>query len=140
MNDNNTWDYKLAAMFRDRDNPTNTPIGACLGKIISTSPIQVQLQDSNFIIGGEQVYVSYHLLERASYYKELVGSMSGNISIDCHPCNGSYNGNITSSGHIILEEVWQVGDLVLVIPSASEQQFFILDVVRKIKGNNEQMA
>lgn len=137
---NETWDYKLAGMFRDRDNPTNTPIGACLGKVLSTNPARIQIQDSNFIIDGEQLYVSYHLMERYSKYSELVGSMSGNINIDCHPCDGSYSGNIISNGVVKLEEVWKVGDLVLVVPSSNEQQFFVVDVVRKLFGNNGQMA
>lgn len=131
-----TWEFGLAKMFKDRDNPTNTPIGPCLGKVLSINPVKIQIQDGNFIIQGPQVYVAYHLLERETNYDSLVGSMNGSINIDCHPCSGSYNGNITSTGHIHLNEVWKVGDLVVVLPSASEQQFFILDIVRPIAGCN----
>lgn len=127
------WDYELASQFKMRDNPT-TKMGAMLGKVISTSPPAISIQNGQYTIKGEQLYVAYHLLERKSTYTNM--SQSGNISINCHPCQGSYTANCT--GNIQLEEVWKVGDLVLVIPSQSEQQFFVVDVVRKIKDCNGQ--
>lgn len=127
------WSYDLAEQFKMRDNPT-TKMGAMLGKVVSTSPPVVTIQDGKYTIKGDQLYVAYHLLERASQYSNM--SQSGYISIDCHPCKGSYTANC--SGSIELEEVWKAGDLVLVIPSESEQQFFVVDIVRKIKGCNNQ--
>lgn len=127
------WDYELASQFKMRDNPT-TKMGAMLGKVISTSPPVISIQNGQYTIKGEQLYVAYHLLERKSTYTNM--SQSGNISINCHPCQGSYTANCT--GNIQLEEVWKVGDLVLVIPSQSEQQFFVVDVVRQLKGANGQ--
>lgn len=127
------WEYSLAEMFTSRDNPKNK-MGAMLGKVISTSPPVVTIQNGQYTIKGEQLYVAYHLLERKSKYTNM--SQSGNISISCHPCQGSYTS--TCSGDIQLEEVWKIGDLVLVIPSESEQQFFVVDVVRSLKGCNGQ--
>lgn len=129
----NGWDYELGALFRERDNP-KTKMGAMLGKVVSTSPPVVTIQNGRYTIKGEQLYVAYHLLERKSAYTNM--SQSGNISINCHPCNGSYTANC--SGDIQLEEVWKAGDLVLVIPSESEQQFFVVDIVRQLKGCNSQ--
>lgn len=133
MPSNNGWDYQLAEQFKSRDNP-KTKMGAMLGKVVSTNPPVITIQDGKYTIKGEQLYVSYHLLERASKYSSM--SQSGNISINCHPCKGSYTASC--SGSITLEEVWKVGDLVLVIPSETEQQFFVVDVVRQIKGCNNQ--
>lgn len=133
MQNNNGWDYALAEQFKSRDNP-KTKMGAMLGKVVSTNPPVITIQDGKYTIKGEQLYVAYHLLERASKYSNM--SQSGNISINCHPCKGSYTASC--SGNITLEEVWKVGDLVLVIPSETEQQFFVVDVVRKIKGCNNQ--
>lgn len=133
MGNSNGWDYQLAEQFKKRDNPT-TKMGAMLGKVISTSPPVVTIQDGKYTIKGEQLYIAYHLLERTSKYSNM--SQSGNIKIDCHPCQGSYTASC--SGNITLEEVWKAGDLVLVIPSESEQQFFVVDVVRQIKGCNSQ--
>lgn len=128
------WDYDIASAFKSRDNPK--PIGACIGKVISTSPPKIQIQDSNYIIQGDQLYISYHLLERQTTYKDLHGHFQGSINIDCHPCSGSYSGSITSSGQIHLDEVWKAGDLILMIPSADGQTFFAVDVIRKIGGCN----
>lgn len=127
------WCYNLASMFKERDNPT-TKIGNCLGKVLSINPITISIQNGQYIIKGEQLYVAYHLLERESKYSNM--TQSGNISINCHPCNGSYTSNC--SGNIKLEDVIKVGDLVLMIPSESEQQWIAVDVVRQIKGCNEQ--
>ncbi len=128
-----SWDYELGALFRERDNP-KTKIGNCFGKVLNTNPMEVSIQNGKYIIKGEQLYVAYHLLERKSSYSQM--SQSGNISINCHPCNGSYTANCT--GTITLDEVVKVGDLVLMIPSNSEQQWVIVDVIRKIKGCNSQ--
>lgn len=131
------WNYEIADLFKQRDNPTNK-IGNCLGKVVSISPPIISIQNGKYLIQGNQLYVSYHLLERQTTYRELVGNMNGSINIDCHPCGGSYQGSITSSGHIHLDEVWKVGDLVLMVPSETEQQWVVVDVVRPINGCNSQ--
>lgn len=128
-----SWDYELAGMFRIRDNPNNK-IGNCLGKVLSVNPMKISIQNGKYIIKGEQLYVAYHLLERKSAYSQM--SQSGNISINCHPCNGSYTANCT--GTITLDEVIKVGDLVLLVPTQSEQQWVAVDVVRQLKGCNSQ--
>lgn len=128
-----SWDYELAAQFKSRDNP-KTKMGPMIGKVISTSPPVITIQDGKYTIKGEQLYVAYHLLERKSAYTNM--SQSGNISINCHPCQGSYTSNC--NGNIQLEEVWKAGDLVLVIPTESEQQFIVVDVIRQLKGCNGQ--
>lgn len=129
----NGWDYELGSLFRERDNP-KTKMGAMLGKVVSTSPPVVTIQNGRYTINGEQLYVAYHLLERKSAYSSM--KQSGSITVSCPHGGGSYTS--TSSGDIQLEEVWKAGDLVLVIPSESEQQFFVVDVVRQLKGCNSQ--
>lgn len=127
------WDYDLAEQFKRRDNPT-TKMGAMLGKVVSTSPPVITIQNGQYTIKGEQLYIAYHLLERKSTYSSM--NQSGSISVSCPHSGGSYTS--TSTGDIVLDEVWKAGDLVLVIPSESEQQFFVVDVVRQLKGCNSQ--
>ena len=127
------WDYELAGQFKQRDNPT-TKMGAMLGKVVSTNPAVVTIQNGKYTIKGDQLYVAYHLLERKSAYTNM--SQSGSISVSCPHGGGSYTS--TCTGNIQLEECWKPGDLVLVIPSESEQQFFVVDVVRQLKGCNVQ--
>lgn len=126
-----TWEYDLAGMLRERDNPT-TKIGACLGEVISTSPMTVSIQNGQYILKGDMLYVAYHLLQRASTYSQM--SQSGTISVSCPHGGGSYTSS--STGSITLDAVIKAGDLVMVVPDESEQHFFIVDVVRKLAGCN----
>lgn len=128
-----SWDYELASQFKSRDNP-KTKMGPMLGKVVSTLPPVVTIQDGKYTISGDQLYVSYHLLERKSTYSSM--KQSGSITVSCPHGGGSYTS--TSTGDIVLDEVWKPGDLVLVIPSETEQQFFIVDIVRQLKGCNNQ--
>lgn len=128
-----SWEYDLAEQFKSRDNP-KTKMGAMLGTVVSTLPPAITIQNGRYTIKGEQLYVAYHLLERKSNYSSM--HQSGSISVSCPHGGGSYTS--TSTGDIQLEEVWKAGDLVLVIPSETEQQFFVVDVVRKLKGCNNQ--
>lgn len=125
------WEYDLAQQFKMRDNP-KTKMGPMIGKVISTSPPVITIQDGKYTIKGDQLYVAYHLLERKSAYTNM--TQSGNISISCHPCQGSYTASCT--GDIQLEEVWKPNDLVIVLPDESEQHFFVLDIVRQLKECN----
>ena len=127
-----SWDYELAEQFKSRDNP-KTKMGAMLGKVVSTSPPVVTIQNGRYTINGEQLYIAYHLLERKSTYSSM--KQSGSITVSCPHGGGSYTSS--STGDIVLDDVWKAGDLVLVIPSESEQQFFVVDVVRQLKGCNE---
>ena len=128
-----SWDYELAAQFKSRDNP-KTKMGPMIGKVISTSPPVITIQDGKYTIKGEQLYVAYHLLERKSTYSSM--HQSGSISVSCPHGGGSYTSS--STGDIVLDDVWKAGDLVLVIPTESEQQFIVVDVIRQLKGCNSQ--
>ena len=109
-------------------------MGPMIGKVISTSPPVITIQNGKYTIKGEQLYVAYHLLERKSTYSSM--HQSGSISVSCPHGGGSYTS--TSTGDIVLDEVWKTGDLVLVIPTESEQQFIVVDVIRQLKGCNSQ--
>lgn len=127
------WEYDLAQQFKSRDNP-KTKMGPMIGKVISTSPPVVTIQDGKYTIKGEQLYIAYHLLERKSTYSSM--TQSGSITVSCPHGGGSYTS--TNTGDIVLDEVWKAGDLVLVIPTESEQQFIVVDVIRQLKGCNGQ--
>ena len=64
-----SWDYELANQFKSRDNP-KTKMGPMIGKVVSTSPPVVTIQDGKYTIQGEQLYIAYHLLERKSTYRD----------------------------------------------------------------------
>lgn len=128
------WEFKLAGLFKERNNPK--PLGACIGKVESLSPVIISIQNGKFMLRQEQIYICNQILERETTFRDYVAtqSQSGSISVSCKPGGGSYsaNGDIEANGRVHLNEVWKVGDYVMVVPDASEQHFFIVDIVRGV--------
>ena len=132
------WEFKLAGLFKERNNPK--PLGACIGKVESLSPVIISIQNGKFMLRQEQIYICNQILERETSFRDYVAtqSQSGSISVSCEHGGGSYsaNGDIEASGRVHLNEVWKVGDYVMVVPDQSEQHFFICDIIRKIGDVN----
>lgn len=132
------WSYELANLLKERNNPQK--MGVMLGKVESLQPLIISIKNGKYQIQQNRLYVCNQILERKTKYHDNNYSESGNIS---HPCNhnysGSYSADGTASGSIHLEEVWRIDDLVMVVPDESEQNFFIVDIVRKTNGYNEQI-
>lgn len=128
------WEYELGAELKKRDNPR--PIGPCIGKVESLSPVVVSIQNGRYMLRADQLYVCNQLLERVTTFSELVGnhSQSGNITVSCKYGGGKYSadGDTVLSGKIHLDEVWKKGDYVLVLPDQSGQFFFIVDILRGV--------
>lgn len=132
------WEFELASLFKERNNPK--PLGACIGKVESLSPVIISIQNGKFMLRQEQIYICNQILERETTFRDYVAtqSQSGSISVSCEHGGGSYsaNGDIEASGRVHLNEVWKVGDYVMVVPDQSEQHFFICDIIRKIGDVN----
>ena len=132
------WEFKLAGLFKERNNPK--PLGACIGKVESLSPVIISIQNGKFMLRQEQIYICNQILERETTFRDYVAtqSQSGSISVSCEHGGGFYsaNGDIEASGRVHLNEVWKVGDYVMVVPDQSEQHFFICDILRKIGDIN----
>lgn len=132
------WVDELATLFKERENSVR--MGAMLGKVESLSPLIVSIKSGKYQIQQDRLYVCNQILERKTKYHDNNYSESGQLTLGCsHPCSGSYNASGTATGDIHLEEVWRIGDLVLVIPDDVEQNFFIIDIVRKTSGYNSQI-
>lgn len=133
-----SWEFKLASLFKNRDNPK--PLGACIGKVESLSPVIISIQNGKFMLRQEQLYICNQILERETTFRDYIAtqSQSGSISVSCEHGGGSYsaNGDIEASGRVHLNEVWKVGDYVMVVPDQSEQHFFVCDIIRKVDGYN----
>ena len=125
------WEYELAKEFKTRDNPKR--LGAILGKVISTSPVKIAIQDGKFFIGPYNVYVCNQILERSTTFNNYSADMSGTINVKCRGgSGGSYTGDIKADGSVHLNEVWKAGDFVMVVPDESGQHFFIVDIVKGV--------
>lgn len=132
------WTYELANLLKERDNPVR--MGVMLGKVESLQPLIISIKNGKYQIQQNRLYVCNQILERKTKYHDNTYNESGNISHPCtHNYSGSYTADGTASGSIHLEEVWRIGDLVMVVPDESEQNFFIVDIVRKTNGYNEQI-
>ncbi len=133
-----SWENELAMELKQRDNII--PLGALEGKILSSNPIRVSVKDGKIILESEQIHVSRSLLTKK--YKS-VGTGKMNLK-------GSGLGEIVLSGEkkttdklelndvevkfeIKYDETYllEVGQKVYVLPTTSEQIYFICDVIEK---------
>ena len=136
------WEYKLAGEFKARNNPK--PLGACIGKVESLSPVIISIQSGKFMLKAEQIYICNQILERKTDFKDYVADdeQSGKISIQgvCNNANYSAEGDIECNGRVHLLEVWEVGDYVMVVPDESGQHYFLVDVLRRPGGHNPSLG
>ena len=129
-----SWENELALELKKRDNVQ--PLGSIEGKLISINPFRVSIKEGKIILNTEQIHISRSLLT-----KRYTAKGTGNLK-------GSGLGNITLSGEkkITDELKWsdveiefdfeityklEVGQKVYVLPTSSEQIFFICDVVEE---------
>lgn len=121
------WEYELAKEIKKDRSKSVT--GPCIGTVISTSPFQIQIQNSNFILDKKNAYICNQLLARNSNFKtEAEHTQDGVLN------GGSYTaeGNIKLEGRIELDAAWAAGDKVLVVPTSDGQKFFIVDIIREV--------
>lgn len=138
-----TWEYELAREFKKRNN--KTPLGPCIGKVLSLTPVQIGIQASTTVDGlidnwyrleADQIYICNQILERETTFQQFVANQSqaGDISVSCKCGGGKYtaDGDIQAAGKVHLDEVWKVGDYVMVVPAENGQYFFIVDILRGV--------
>ena len=127
-----SWENEFAKAFKDRDNVM--PMGVLEGIIISTSPLRVKIKEGLIILESEQIYVSRGLTTK--HYKakgtgKLKGSNLGTIKL---------NGTMQTTDELKWSDVdvefdfevtyqLEEGQKVYVIPTTSEQMYFICDVI-----------
>ena len=117
-----SWQNEFAKAFKDRDNVM--PMGVLEGIIISTSPLRVKIKEGLIILEPEQIYVSRGLTTK--HYKakgtgKLNGTMQTTDELKWSDVDVEFDFEVTYQ----LEE----GQKVYVIPTTSEQMYFICDVI-----------
>ena len=133
-----SWENELAMELKQRDNIV--PLGALEGKILSVKPFRVSVKDGKIILGPDQIHVSRSLLTKK--YKstgkgkmKLKGSGLGEIVLSGDKKNTDnlkWN-DVEVEFEIEYDETYQleVGQKVYVMPTTSEQIFFICDVIEE---------
>lgn len=127
-----SWENEFAKAFKDRDNIM--PMGVLEGIVISVSPLRVKIKEGLIILEPEQIYVSRGLTTK--HYKakgtgKLKGSNLGTIKL---------NGTMQTTDELKWSDVdvefdfevtyqLEEGQKVYVIPTTSEQMYFICDVI-----------
>lgn len=115
-----TWDYELAGMINRKPVKVSTE-GAMIGVTVAVNPFKVQINNGQFLLDKSNAYVCSQLKERTSKFS--FSSNDGEI-------NGSYYSSLSAEdADIELDTVWNVGDKVLIVPSADGQRFFIVDKI-----------
>lgn len=127
-----SWENEFAKAFKDRDNIM--PMGVLEGVVISKNPLRVKIKEGLIILEPEQIYVSRGLTTK--HYKakgtgKLKGSNLGTIKL---------NGTMQTTDELKWSDVdvefdfevtyqLEEGQKVYVIPTTSEQMYFICDVI-----------
>lgn len=127
-----SWENEFAKAFKDRDNVM--PMGVLEGLVISTNPLRVKIKEGLIVLEPEQIYVSRGLTTK--HYKakgtgKLKGSNLGTIKL---------NGTMQTTDELKWSDVdvefdfevtyqLEEGQKVYVIPTTSEQMYFICDVI-----------
>ena len=127
------WEYTLAKEFKSRDNPH--PLGAVIGKVESLSPVIISIQSGQFMLQESQIYICNQILERETTFCDYEASQSQEGKFTCtHHSDNDYKaeGSISANGRVHLDEVWKVGDYVMVVPDQSGQHYFLVDILRGV--------
>ena len=127
-----SWENEFAKAFKERDNVM--PMGVLEGIVISTNPLRVKIKEGLIILEPEQIYVSRGLTTK--HYKakgtgKLKGSNLGTIKL---------NGTMQTTDELKWSDIdvefdfevtyqLEEGQKVYVIPTTSEQMYFICDVI-----------
>lgn len=127
-----SWENEFAKAFKERDNVM--PMGVLEGIVISISPLRIKIKEGLIILEPEQIYVSRGLTTK--HYKakgtgKLKGSNLGTIKL---------NGTMQTTDELKWSDVdvefdfevtyqLEEGQKVYVIPTTSEQMYFICDVI-----------
>ncbi len=127
-----SWENEFARAFKDRDNII--PMGVLEGVVISTSPLRVKIKEGLIILESEQIYVSRGLTTK--HYKakgtgKLKGSGLGTITLNGTKQNTEELKWSDVDVEFEFDVTYQLeqGQKVYVIPTTSEQIYFVCDVI-----------
>lgn len=102
-----SWAYDFAAGLKDKSNPRGA--GPCTGRVVSVDPLKVQIMGGTYLLTRQNCDVCRGAIRRR-YEVRLLGEMRELI---------------------YLNRILMLGDRVLVVPDATFQHFYIVDVLEE---------
>lgn len=134
-------DRELANLFKNLKNPSY--LGAVVGEVIETFPNLRVAIDDKIIIEKEQIFVSQHLMKEYEREFEVEGDLSFDAKTELekagvtgqatenplgHQHDIKINENkFTGKGKIKWTDTIVKGDMVLLIATMDNQNFFLID-------------
>lgn len=107
------FDIVLAEQFKQRDNKQN--IGVCVGVVVSETPLKINISDANILLNEEDLYICNSLIE----FPRDVQTSSDKVTW-------------SSTSYTKYVDKLKSGEEVMLIPSESQQIFFIIDRITKL--------
>ena len=113
---------EFAKLFKERENP---PIqGVSTGIVITASPLIIAVND--FILDSERLVVAAHLLPQTKNTTPAI--TVSNTSVGDH----GYHTHTVGMESITFTDTLIAGDKVIVIPSADNQTYYVIDKVGEV--------
>lgn len=130
------WEHDLADEFKKRNN--KAPMGPIVGIVVSEPPeLKILISDGQIKLENEHLYMCQHAMK--DYEREFeienttdVTSNTNGVNVGDHGSHSHVLTNIALKSTIKWTDTLKVGDEVLLIPSTSEQMYFIIDKVVKL--------
>lgn len=134
-----SWDIGLAKRFKERENKPQ--IGNIVGKVISPSPdIKISILDGNVVLYKEQLYCCEHVLAgykrkiKITEFNTMAATSTHKLTSGGSLADYTYTSIDIPEANAEAEHTDSLveGDLVLVVPTADEQTWFIVDKIKKL--------
>lgn len=127
-----SWANEMAKQFKDRDN--QRPLGAIVGEVVSPLPdLTISAVDGQVLLTRKNLYISAGLKEKQ--YKADVAISDGSTELRAGTTESyeivsfeTEKDTTTITMHFELKP----GDMVLLLPTADEQTFYVIDKVEKL--------
>ena len=116
-----TWDAELAGLFKERNNKPFS--GFVIGVVKSVKPLIISIEDGQGLLDEDDLYT----------LQSLVSMAFEQITFDVPLLHSSVTAPQTKSDFKAAASMkpFEVGELVALLPDKSEQQYLIIDRVKK---------
>ncbi|BEP28820.1 DUF2577 family protein [Helicovermis profundi] len=114
------YDVELARLLKERNNAKHE--SALIGSVVSDFPeIKIVIYNGEVLLTKKNLYFTNTVL---SHIREV--ELTGSIKIK------EITENFTSTSELTITDTIKKGDQVMLIPTSNLQEFFVIDIVKKL--------